>query len=181
MGQGFKDHVSTYRNMERKTCSQVLREQKRKIFEQQKSAAKEKKHVKLQYIFTFWQIETHCDYYLCASSLRFRNTLSASSRCYYFSGNLEWPTAPKSRVQHRTTPRKRSSFLRWGERETLWGSVIFLICAYLIHNLARWPVHRPPASPTSAAISSIPPTILPDSPSPLYFKDATVSMFFKMT
>lgn len=84
-----------------------------------------------------------------------KQTLSASSRCYYFSGNLEWPTAPKSRDQHRTTPRKRSSFLRWGEWETLWGSVL-----YLIHNLARWPVHRPPASPTSAAISSSPPTIL---------------------
>lgn len=182
MGQGFKDHVSTYRNMERKTCSQVLREQKRKIFEQQKSAAKEKKTRKAA--IYFYLLTDRNSLWLLLMRLFSpipKQTLSASSRCYYFSGNLEWPTAPKSRVQHRTTPRKRSSFLRWGERETLWGSVIFLICAYLIHNLARWPVHRPPASPASAAISSIPPTILPDSPSPLYFKDATVSMFFKMT
>lgn len=94
-------------------------EQKRKIFEQQKSAAKEKKHLKLQYIyiayiFTFWQIETHCDYYLCASSLRFRNRLCQRALAATTFQEI-WSDRPHLSHVFNTAPRPANAVRSCGE------------------------------------------------------------------
>lgn len=75
---------------------------------------KKKKHVKLQYIFTFWQIETHCDYYLCASSLRFRNRLCQRALAATTFQEI-WSDRPHLSHVFNTAPRPANAVRSCGE------------------------------------------------------------------